>query len=281
MQKNVILDYLQNGSSYYPFGEQPQSNEVLLDHFIPFQKERDKIGKLIKPNDPNCIKNKKNNKQNYTDHSYSNSDILNFNKLNTESDYSKFITQSQTIPHLPLIYQPQLPTQVLAIKQSKYKLNQNSIEIGQQLKKLNKNSLQSKASLLSRKTKSLAFQIPALGIYNPNPSPKHLPNILIKSKSNHKIEEIAPKIQISVSPSQKFKKNDFEMMFAKQMAQIKREVDNEMKRNPNQIFRVDKFDIKENLDLEEADQLKCRMKGYFQSVKESFIKIKNLMNVKK
>lgn len=37
------------------------------------------------------------------------------------------------------------------------------------------------------------------------------------------------------------------------MASIKREVDQEMKRNPNQIFRVEKFDIQENLDLEEAD----------------------------
>lgn len=37
------------------------------------------------------------------------------------------------------------------------------------------------------------------------------------------------------------------------MASIKREVDQEMKRNPNQIFRVEKFDIKENLNLEEAE----------------------------
>lgn len=37
------------------------------------------------------------------------------------------------------------------------------------------------------------------------------------------------------------------------MALINREVDNEMRKNPNQIFRVEKFDVKENLDLEEAD----------------------------
>lgn len=37
------------------------------------------------------------------------------------------------------------------------------------------------------------------------------------------------------------------------MALINREVDHEMKKNPNHIFRVEKFDVKDNLDLEEAD----------------------------
>ncbi|CAD8048736.1 unnamed protein product [Paramecium primaurelia] len=281
MQKNVILNYLQNGSSYYPFGDQPQQNQTNLDPFIPFQRERDKTGKLIKQTDSNFIKINKSNKQCYTDHSYSNSDILNSNKLNTEINQSKQIPSIQPILLLPIIHQPLNQTQIQAIQNSKYTLNQNSIEIGLQLKKLHKKSSPQKISLLSRKTKSMALQIPALGIYDPSPSPKHLPNIKIKSKIQSKIDGLSPKILIQIPPAEKIIKNDFEMMFAKQMASIKREVDQEMKRNPNQIFRVEKFDIKENLNLEEAEQLRNRMKRYFQSVKESFIKIKNLMNVKK
>ena len=36
-----------------------------------------------------------------------------------------------------------------------------------------------------------------------------------------------------------------------------------MKRNPNQRYHVDKFDVNENLDLNEAEQLRNRMKTYF------------------
>ncbi|CAK82302.1 unnamed protein product (macronuclear) [Paramecium tetraurelia] len=282
MQKNVILNYLQNGSSFYPFGDEPSQNDMSFDPFIPFQKERDKTGKLIKNTDSNFVKIKKNTQQYYTDHSYSNIDLLNSNKLNTEIDQSKQIPLIEPIMQLPLIHKPQLQISTQAISTSKYTLNQNLIEIGLQLKKLKKKSSLQKVSLLSRKTKSLAFQIPSLGIYDPIPYSKHLPNIQIKSKkARQQIEEISPKILISIPPVQKSKKNDFEMMFAKQMASIKRQVDYEMQRNPNQLFKVEKFDIQQNLDLEEADQLKNRMKRYFQSVKDSFIKIKNLMNIKK
>ena len=50
------------------------------------------------------------------------------------------------------------------------------------------------------------------------------------------------------------------MMFAKQIAQINREVEQEMKRNPNQKFHIQQFDINENMDLEEAEQMRNRMK---------------------
>ncbi|CAD8140769.1 unnamed protein product [Paramecium octaurelia] len=281
MQKNVILNYLQNGSSFYPFGDEPSHHDMSLDPFIPFQRERDKTGKLIKNTDSNLVKIEKNKNQYHTDHSFSNTDLLNSNKLNTEIDLSKQIPLIGPIIQLPLIRNPQQQIQIQAVQTPKYTLNQNLIEIGLQLKKLKKQSSLQKVSLLSRKTKSLALQIPSLGIYDPNLSSKHLPNIQIKSKARQQIERISPKIQISIPPVQKIKKNDFEMMFAKQMASIRREVDYQMQRNPNQFFKVEKFDIKQNLDLEEADQLKNRMKGYFQSVKESFIKIKNLMSIKK
>lgn len=48
MSKYSILSYLKNGSDYFPFGDKPQEGSSVSEgSFVPFQVERNKIGRLV------------------------------------------------------------------------------------------------------------------------------------------------------------------------------------------------------------------------------------------
>lgn len=136
--------------------------------------------------------------------------------------------------------------------------------------------------LISKRTKNLLSQTPAVGLYNPHPLKHHLPNIKLRSKPNEKAEVIIDKHPITKTPpKKKSKNNDFEMVFAKEIQQINRDVEQEMKRNPNQQYFISQFEVQTAMNLDEAEAMRNRMKAHFQSVKDSLTKMKNLINIKR
>lgn len=71
------------------------------------------------------------------------------------------------------------------------------------------------------------------------------------------------------------------MVFAKEIQQINRDVEQEMKRNPNQQYFISQFEVQTAMNLDEAEAMRNRMKAHFQSVKDSLTKMKNLINIKR
>lgn len=47
MQKTSLVNYLQNGSNYYPFGDKPDKIYLTEGKFKPFICERNQVGKLV------------------------------------------------------------------------------------------------------------------------------------------------------------------------------------------------------------------------------------------
>ncbi|CAD8067250.1 unnamed protein product [Paramecium sonneborni] len=279
MQKTQLMNFLQNGSNYYPFGDKPDNSNSPEGKFKPYICERNQVGKLVNTESYTLASNRKNKKLRTSEqiNQYEVNELITY-KFRTELESPKYDPNTKYVTLLPTSFKTEDFQKPLDIKS--YTLNHNQVERGQQMKKQLK-GLNHKHQLISRSTKNLTSQIPAIGIYDPLPLNKHLPNIQIKSKSIQKLPEVWERPDSVATPKQSQKNCVSEMMFAKQIAQINREVEQEMKRNPNQKFAVQQFDISENMNLEEAEHMRNRMKLYFQSVKDSLTKIKNLINVKR
>ncbi|CAD8050773.1 unnamed protein product [Paramecium primaurelia] len=280
MQKTTLVNFLHNGSNFYPFGDKPEKLNSTEGRFVPFIFERNQVGKLVNAAEIyNLNSNQKRIKQRTSEQTNSLlADTIIKSKLHTEQDTPKYDPITKYMTLIPTHHQIDDLHKTIDIKS--YTLNHTSVERGLQMRKQQK-GLNHKHQLISRSTKILTSQIPAIGIYNPIPINRHLPNIQIKSKSIQKLPEIWEHTTQVTTPKINIKNSESEMMFAKQIAQINREVDQEMKRNPNQKFSTLQFDVHENMNLEEAEQMRNRMKQYFQSVKDSLTKIKNLINVKR
>ncbi|CAD8068041.1 unnamed protein product [Paramecium sonneborni] len=279
MQKTTILNFLHNGSNYYPFGDKPENFYSTEGRFVPFMFERNQVGKLTNGEINSLNQNQKTVK--YKTNEQVNSllaDTIIKSKLNTELDTPKYDPITKYVTLIPTNNKIDELHKTIDVKS--YTLNHTSVEKGQQMRKQQK-GLNHKHQLISRSTKTLTSQIPAIGIYDPNPLNRHLPNIQIKSKSIQKLPEIWERSNQVTTPKINIKNSESEMMFAKQIAQINREVDSQMKRNPNQRFSTQQFDVHENMNLEEAEQMRNRMIQYFSSVKDSLTKIKNLINIKR
>ncbi|CAD8155461.1 unnamed protein product [Paramecium octaurelia] len=279
MQKTQLVNFLQNGSNFYPFGDKPNNSYSPEGKFKPFICERNQVGKLVNNESYNFSSIRKNTKQKTSEQiNQIEADTIIRQKFRTELESPKYDPNTKYVTLIPAGLNGEDFQKPIDIKS--YTLNHNQVERGQLMKKQQK-GLNHKHQLISRSTKTLTSQIPAIGIYDPLPLNKHLPNIQIKSKSIQKLPEVWERNNSVATPKQGLKHCESEMMFAKQIAQINREVEQQMKRNPNQKFAVQQFDINENMNLEEAEQMRNRMKQYFQSVKDSLTKIKNLINVKR
>ncbi|CAD8150729.1 unnamed protein product [Paramecium octaurelia] len=279
MQKTSLVNFLHNGSNYYPFGDKPEKFCSTQGRFVPFIFERNQVGKLANAEFYHLNTNQKSTKQRTSEQANSLlADTIIKSKLHTEQDTPKYDPITKYVTLIPTSQKMDELHKTIDIKT--YTLNHTSVERGQQMRKQQK-GLNHKHQLISRSTKTLTSQIPAIGIYDPNPLNRHLPNIQIKSKSIQKLPEVWERTTQVTTPKINIKNSESEMMFAKQIAQINREVDSQMKRNPNQKFSTLQFDVHENMNLEEAEQMRNRMKQYFQSVKDSLTKIKNLINVKR
>ncbi|CAD8063350.1 unnamed protein product [Paramecium sonneborni] len=279
MQKTQLVNFLQNGSNYYPFGDKPDNSYSPEGKFKPYICERNQVGKLVNTQSYTFSLNRKNTKQRTSEqiNQLESNELIRY-KFHTELESPKYDPNTKYVTLIPTSFKSEDFQKQIDIKS--YTLNHNQVERGQQMKKQLK-GLNNKHQLISRNTKNLTSQIPAIGIYDPLPINKHLPNIQIKSKSIQKLPEVWERNTSVVTPKQSLKHCVSEMMFAKQIAQINREVEQQMKRNPNQKFAIQQFDVNENMNLEEAEQMRNRMKLYFQSVKDSLTKIKNLINLKR
>ncbi|CAK73264.1 unnamed protein product (macronuclear) [Paramecium tetraurelia] len=279
MQKTSLVNFLHNGSNYYPFGDKPEKLSSTQGRFVPFIFERNQVGKLANAEFYHLNTNQKSAKQRTSEQANSLlADTIIKSKLHTEQDTPKYDPITKYVTLIPTSQKIDELHKTIDIKT--YTLNHTSVERGQLMRKQQK-GLNHKHQLISRSTKTLTSQIPAIGIYDPIPLNRHLPNIQIKSKSIQKLPEVWERTTQVTTPKINIKSSESEMMFAKQIAQINREVDSQMKRNPNQKFSTLQFDVHENMNLEEAEQMRNRMKQYFQSVKDSLTKIKNLINVKR
>ncbi|CAK65749.1 unnamed protein product (macronuclear) [Paramecium tetraurelia] len=279
MQKTSLVNFLHNGSNFHPFGDKPEKLNSTEGRFVPFIFERNQVGKLANAELYHLNSNQKRIKQTTSEQTHSLiADTIIKSKLHTEQDSPKYDPVTKYMTLIPTHHQIDDLQKTIDIKS--YTLNHTSVERGQQMRKQPK-GLNHKHQLIGRSTKTLTSQIPAIGIYDPLPLNRHLPNIQIKSKSIQKLPEVWERNTQVTTPKINIKNSESEMMFAKQIAQINREIDSQMKRNPNQKFSQLQFDIHENMNLEEAEQMRNRMKQYFQSVKDSLAKIKNLINVKR
>lgn len=92
---------MKNGTDYYPFGDKIDVEYHNNSSFVPYEHERNKIGKLEKSDLRRCSSTKKMPKQYTENHQSSESETIFHKKMHTDFDSPKYDPNTLYLTILP------------------------------------------------------------------------------------------------------------------------------------------------------------------------------------